>query len=189
MANGDWLLYLDADERISKDVKTEIKKAITESKYSAYYFPRKNIIFGKWLKHTEFWPDYVPRLFKRTKLISWLGRVHESPNLNGEFGYLKTPIVHLTARNPSAMFSKTIKWAKVEAELAFEAKHPKVTCLMVTKAIFLEFLRRFLIKKGFMDGIVGLIESIYQALHRSIVLTYLWELQNNVKIKFTKSQF
>jgi glycosyltransferase involved in cell wall biosynthesis len=189
MAKSDWLFYLDVDERIEKEAKIEIKKAIAEAKYQAYYFPRKNIIFGKWLKHTGFWPDYVPRLFKHNKLISWQGRVHESPKIDGKFGYLKTPILHLTARNLSAMFSKTIRWAKVEAQLSYEVKHPKVTRLMITKAIISEFLGRFFIKKGFMDGVIGLIESIYQAFHRVIVLTYLWELQNDVKIKSKKFQY
>src|SRR3989344_2976305 len=80
-AKGDWLLYLDADERLSQDLIAEIKNAIRRDRYSAFYFPRKNIIFGKWLRHTGFWPDYVVRLIKRSKLVSWQGKVHESPKI------------------------------------------------------------------------------------------------------------
>ena len=69
MAKGDWLLYVDADERLNETLVKEIKTAIYEDKYAAYYFPRKNIILGKWLRHTGFWPDYVPRLFRGTNLV------------------------------------------------------------------------------------------------------------------------
>jgi len=189
MAKGEWLLYIDADERIDSQLTLEIKRATAQDKYSAYYFPRKNLVLGRWLKHTGFWPDYVPRLFKRTQLITWQGRVHESPKVDGSFGYFKRPLVHLTARSLSAMLEKTRRWAKIEAELLKEANYPKVTIFRVAKALCSEFFSRFIKKAGFLDGYIGLVESIYQALHQAIVLTYLWELQNNVKIKSKKFQY
>jgi len=200
-AKGDWLLYLDADERLSQDLISEIKNAIRKDLYSAYlgphpakrgktaecsafYFPRKNIVFGKWLKYGGWWPDYVARLIKRSKLVSWHGKVHESPKIKGEFGYLKSPLVHLTGKSLSEMFKKSIKWAKVEAELYDNANYPKVSILKVTKALFFEFFKRYFFKFGLLDGKVGLLESVYQALHQVIVLTYLWELkQNDAKFK------
>ena len=172
-------MYVDADERIDDNLISEIKRAVNQDKYSAYYFPRKNFILGKWLAHTGFWPDYVPKLFKREKLVKWRGKVHESPEIEGSFGTLKTPLVHLTAESMGQMFKKSIKWAKIEAELSFQANHSQVTILKVVKAIFLEFITRFFVKKGFLDGTVGLIESIYQTLHKAMVLTYLWERQTH----------
>ena len=183
-AKSDWLLYVDADERLSDKLIEEIKTEISKNDYSAYYFPRKNIILGKWLKHGGWWPDYVPRLFKKDKLIVWKGRVHESPKIQGDFGYLNTPLEHFTARNLSLMFRKTTHWAKVEAELFHQANHPPVTITRVVKSLALEFFNRYFAKLGLLDGQVGLIEAIYQALHKSIVLTYLWELQNDADRKF-----
>lgn len=179
MAKGDWLLYVDADERLNEALVKEIKTAMRNNQHEAYYFPRKNIILGKWLRHTGFWPDYVPRLFKRTRLIKWQGRVHESPQITGDFGYLKTPLSHFTAPNMSQMFEKSTKWAKIEAELFSQNSYPKVTILRVIAAMFFEFFSRFFKKKGFLDGKVGLIESFYQALHKAMIFTYLWELQND----------
>ena len=145
----------------------------------AYYFPRKNIIFRKWLRHGGWWPDYVPRLIRRSKLIGWEGKVHESPKFHGQFANFKSPLIHLTGRNLSQMLKKSTKWAKIEAELYYKTYSSKVSVLKVFKALFSEFFRRYFIKMGFLDGQAGLIESIYQAFHQAIVLVYLWELQNN----------
>lgn len=217
-ASGQWLLYVDADERLSEELIREIKNKISNDDFAAYldpqsrvlsllaslrlrngskdrgtktaecsafYFPRKNIVLGKWLKHGGWWPDYVPRLFKKDKLITWKGWVHESPQVIGQFGYLKTPIEHYTARNLTKMLEKSINWAQIEARLFLKTSHPNVTVFHLIKSLFVEFFSRYITRLGFLDGQVGLIESIYQALHRSIILTYLWELQNNAKQKFT----
>lgn len=204
LARGKWLLYLDADERLSPQLISEIKKVITTgdksaylgpqsanwrartAEYSAFYFPRKNLILGKWLKHAGFWPDYVPRLFKKGSLVTWYGKVHESPKIRGDFGYLNCPVEHLTARTLNSMLGKSIKWAKIEAELFYEANHPKVTIFKVIKVSLFEFVARYFLKLGFLDGTIGLIQSIFQALHQAIVLTYLWEFQNDVVRQYEK---
>jgi len=183
-AKGDWLLYVDADERLDEDLIEEIKNTIKSSKLSAYYIPRRNMVLGKFLKHGGWWPDYVPRLFRRDKLEKWQGRVHESPQIVGEFGYFKSPITHLTARSMKLMLEKSTRWAKIEAELNFENGAKKVTIPKVIKALISEFTIRYLAKLGFLDGFVGLVESVYQAYHRAMVLTYLWELQNDSEGKF-----
>lgn len=188
-AKNSWLLYIDADERLSATGIAEIKKTILLDAFDAYYFPRRNYILGKFLKHGGWWPDYVPRLFKKNKLKGWFGQVHESPKVEGEFGYLKEPINHYTARSVSAMLAKTTIWAKVEAKLYFQAKHSKVTILKVVKAFFSEFLSRYIIKLGFLDGQIGLVEAVYQAYHRCAVLTYLWELQTDASAKFKQVKF
>jgi len=82
------------------------------------------------------------------------------------------------------MLEKSTRWAKIEAELNFENGAKKVTIPKVIKALISEFTIRYLAKLGFLDGFVGLVESVYQAYHRAMVLTYLWELQNDSEGKF-----
>ena len=183
-AKGKWLLYIDADERLNSDNVQEIKTALKTKKYAAYFFARKNIILGKWLKHGGWWPDLAPRLFQKDKLLGWQGSVHESPIVQGEFGYFTAPIVHFTAQNISSMLAKTTKWAQIEARLFYSGrKNPTINILRVAKSLVSEFTSRFFGKLGFLDGQIGLIESIYQALHRCIILVYLWELQNGSEKK------
>ena len=179
LAKGEWLFYLDADERVSKNNIDEIKKAVNENKFPAYFFPRKNYILGKFLKHGGFYPDYVPRLFKKSRLMNWEGKVHESPKVDGKFGYLKEPIEHKTARSMKQMLEKSTKWAKIEADLYDKKGTSKVNALKVLKFSFLEFIKRYFLKLGFLDGRVGLISTVYQAIHNAMILTYLWEIQND----------
>ena len=185
-AEGEWLLYIDSDERITSTLREEILTTIKDKKHAAYYIPRENYVLGKRIRHGGWWPDYVPKLFKKNQLIAWNGRVHESPQINGSFGYFKNPLIHYTARSMSKMFQKTIKWAKIEAELSFNAQHSKVSQIKLLKAMVFEFSSRYFKKLGILDGVPGLIEAIYQALHKAIVLTYLWEIQNNTEEKFIK---
>ncbi len=187
-AKGTWLLYVDADERLDSRAIEEIKKAVRQQKYQAFYFPRKNIILGKWLRHGGWFPDYVPRLFKKSSLKGWTGQVHESPKVDGAFGYFDTPLTHMTARSLSSMLGKTIKWAKVEADLAYRANHPRVTIPRIIRAFAKEFFGRYFVKLGLLDGFVGLAQAIYQALHHAITLVYLWELQNNTQEEFIKAK-
>lgn len=197
-AKGNWLLYIDADERLTEPLITEIrelifdksksKSATENNQFSAFYIPRQNHILGKWQKHGGWWPDYVPRLIRRDRLITWQGKVHESPEVRGQFGYFKNPLVHLTARSMSRMLEKSIIWAKIEAQLYHASTNPKVTIARITKGAIWEFAIRYFLKLGFLDGTIGAISAIYQALHRAMIATYLWELQNDAKQKFAKAK-
>ena len=177
-AKSKWLLYVDADERLPQELIREIKIAISKNDFSAFYIPRKNYVLGKWVRYGGWWPDYAPRLFKKSKLEKWEGVVHESPVISGKISYLKTPIEHLSARSMSQMFSKSIKWAKIEADLSMAHGHRQVSIASILKLSAFEFMRRYILKMGFLDGVVGLIEGIYQSLHQAMALTYLWEEQN-----------
>lgn len=188
-AKGEWLLYIDADERLSGENIKEIKNVVRSANYSAYYFPRENYILGKFLRHGGWWPDYVPRLFKKSEFLGWKGRVHESAQIKGSFGYLENPIIHNTARSMSAMLGKSTKWAKVEADLYYKAGVPNVTILKLLTFSLSEFVSRYFLKLGFLDGKAGLISAAYQALHRVMILTYLWELQHKTKEAFGKIEY
>lgn len=181
-AQCPWILYLDPDERINEENIKEIENSIKDPLFDAYYFPRKNIILGRWLKYGGWWPDYVPRLFKKDSLSGWEGDVHESPKIVGGFGYFHHPIDHLTGRSMGKMFEKTIKWGEIEAGLYAKSGYPKVTKLKILRAMTREFVQRYFLKRGFLDGKVGLIESVYQALHMAIVFVYLWEIQNKADL-------
>lgn len=180
LAKSKWVLYLDADERLPPETRQMILSQIKKTNGdTAYYFPRKNFILGKWLRHGGWWPDYTPRLFLKEKLTGWQGDVHESPIIMGQKIFLETPIIHLSARSISQMFSKSIKWAEIEANLFALHGYPTVNIAQVIKAMVREFVKRYIFKLGILDGPVGLIEGIYQAVHQAMILTYLWEMQNN----------
>lgn len=181
MASCEWVFYLDADERATPELASEIKTVIYGqggSERVAYTIPRRNILLGYELRHGGWWPDRVLRLMKKSALRGWRGELHEQPEIDGEVGDLKNPMIHITHRSLAEMVEKTNKWSEIEARLMFEANHPPMNIFRFLSAMFREFWYRGVLKLGFLDGIVGVIEIIYQVFSRFISYAKLWEMQN-----------
>ncbi len=181
-AKGDWILYVDADERVTPLLREEIKKVISlqpgSSRYfSAYAIPRKNILLGHEMKHGGWRPDYVLRLIKRDALLGFEGKLHEQPKIRGEVGKLNSPLTHITHKNLTEMVEKTNKWSEIEAKLLFDSGHPKMNVFRFASAGFREFWYRGIKNLGFLDGTAGWIEVIYQVYSRLITYAKLWEMQ------------
>lgn len=176
-ANGDWLLWVDADERIPPLLKEELLLAIRHKQYACYAIPRRNFLLGKELKHGGWYPDYQIRIFKKAKLIGWKGKLHEQSEFEGKLGKLKNSMIHLQPERIEPALKKSIKWSEIEAELLFEANHPQVTWWRVLRMGATTLFDRLIKKRGFLDGFEGWIESNYQAFHTMIVYVRLWEMQ------------
>ncbi|MBP9758722.1 glycosyltransferase family 2 protein [Candidatus Dojkabacteria bacterium] len=176
---GDWILYLDSDEEITKELKSEIELITTNSDTSESYYaiPRRNRIFGKEFKYSGQYPDYQKRLFKRKNLKRWTGEVHEEPQVDGQIGHLKNPILHHKNMTLSEMIDKTNKWSEHEARLMFEVNHPPMNVFRFASAGFREFVKRFIKEKAFLDGKEGVIYGIYQIYSKLISYSKLWEMQ------------
>lgn len=183
-ANGDWILYLDADERITTDLEKEIKEIISkDSQYSMFAIPRNNIILGRSFRHGGFWPDYVKRLYKRSKLKRWEGELHEEPVFEGEMSHLQNPMDHIKHENFSQMVEKTNNWSEVEAKLMYEAGHPPMTVARFISAMGREFFHRMIRHLGFMDGPEGIMFAMYQVYSRFVSYAKLWELQERERMR------
>src|SRR3989344_8259075 len=181
-ASGEWIFYIDADERVSPELTNEIRETVNypldARRYcSSYKLPRKNIIFGRWIKHGGYWPDPVHRLFKKEALTGWTGRLHESPQVIGKMGYLKQPLAHYTVRSIAAALEKSRDWSAIEAQLLFEANVPGVTWWKIVKAFCFKLLSQLVIKRGIWDGMPGFILAYIQAFHKASVLVNLWQKQ------------
>ncbi len=178
----DWFISLDADERITPQLKNEIFEKITNYKlqitnFGAYAIPRKNIILGKVMKHGGWWPDYVIRLFKTENFRRMNGELHEQPEFNGKLGYLVNSITHNKHLSISEMVEKTNEWSEVEAKLMFDAHHPPMNVIRFASAGAREFWLRFVKHMGFLDGVEGIIYSLYQVFSRLVSYAKLWEMQ------------
>ncbi|OGM03115.1 hypothetical protein A2115_03430 [Candidatus Woesebacteria bacterium GWA1_41_8] len=178
-AQGEYLFYLDADERVTPLLRAEIKKAVSDESAPAYAIPRKNILLGHEMHWGGWWPDYVIRLIKATALISWKGELHEYPEISGEVIKLRQPLIHITHTNLTEMVEKTNYWSETEARLLFESGHPPVVWWRFVSIAFREFWFRGIRKMAFLDGPVGIIELIYQIFNRLIIYAKLWEFQQN----------
>jgi len=176
-ARGEWILYLDADERVTRDLQDEILSEVKGGKNVAYAIPRENVIFGKVLKHGGWWPDYVKRFYRKSKLKSWKGDLHEEPEVDGPMGYLSSPIRHIKHESLSEMLEKTNDWSEIEAKLMFDAHHPQMNVRRFLSAMWREFWRRMIVGMAFLDGGEGTIMAMYQVYSRFISYAKLWEMQ------------
>lgn len=172
-----WVLYIDADERITSQLRDSIVKAIRKPLFTAYSFKRKNYYFGR------EWPykEIVTRLFLRDKLKSWQGILHESPQISGKTQKIPGELLHNTHRNLEQMINKTIEWSEYEAKLRFKVNHPKVTWWRLIRVYLTGFINSYIHQQGYRVGTIGLIESIYQGFSLFITYVRLWEMQKNQK--------
>ena len=177
-SNGEWVLYVDADERVTAALAADIKYQISNIKYAVFRVKRKNFYFGN-----HEWPhiELLERLFKKDKLEGWYGKLHESPKFKGEIGELDGYLLHYTHKDLKSMLAKTIEWSKVEAELRYNKDHPKMTWWRFPRVMLTAFFDSYIRQGGWKVGVVGLVESMYQSF--SIFVTYarLWEMQQKKK--------
>ncbi|HUV71864.1 MAG TPA: glycosyltransferase family 2 protein [Clostridia bacterium] len=183
-ARGEWLLYVDADERVTPVLRKEINTLISQenNRFSAYAIPRRNIRLTKELHWGGWWPDYVLRLMRKEKLESWEGELHEQPKIDGQIGYLKEALVHFSHRGSfKHKLQNTINWSEVEAQKLFDAGHPPMNIRRFLSAMAREFYQRMIRAQAFRDGTEGIIEAIYQIFSVFITYARLWEMQQKTK--------
>lgn len=174
-AKGAWLLYIDADERISLELQKEILSLVDKkTPFQAYNLTRQNYFMGKKWPRTE----NMVRLMKKNVLIGWQGALHETPIINGKIGFLQNLMFHYTHRSLREMLEKTNEWSEVEASLRFQNNHPQMTWWRFIRVIISSFYQTFIMSEGYKTGTIGLIESIYQAYSMFITYAKLWEKQN-----------
>lgn len=176
-ASGDWVLYIDPDERVLSDLKSEIEDLIKKNDYSAYAISRRNIIFGKAVRYGPFWPDWVIRLLKKDDFETWVGKIHEYPKFRGKLGYTKNSILHLTHRDLDQIVLKSLNWSKIDAKLRIGANHPKMTGLRFLRILFSELFNQGIKRGGFFGGTIGVIDSILQTFSMFMTYVRLWQLQ------------
>ncbi|MDP2638373.1 MAG: glycosyltransferase family 2 protein [Candidatus Levybacteria bacterium] len=176
-ATGEWILSLDADERITSELAEEIQSEIKNPKLkiNGYQIPRKNIIFGKWMKHAGWYPDLQLRLFRKENGKFPEEHVHEMVKVEGKVGKLNGHILHYNYYSIVQFIQKTgIIYAPNEAEQLLKKGYIfdwKDTIRFPLK----EFLSRFFAREGYRDGFHGLMLSLLMAFYHFIVFSYIWE--------------
>lgn len=157
-ASCEWVLSLDADERVSPELQREIMEIVSSKvpsrDYDGYSIPRKNIFDDRWVKHGGWWPDYNLRLFKagRGRFID--RKVHENIRVNGEVGTLRGSIDHHSYRDVRDFVERNNRYSSLAAAQAFD-EGKKATMLDLTLRPLITFIRMYLIRAGFLDGAVG----------------------------------
>ena len=178
-ASGEWILVLDADETVPKELVQKLKELIEQASADYYRIPRKNLIFGKWITHSFWWPDYNIRLFKKGK-VSWNELIHSVPITIGIGADLEAKeeycILHNMYSSISQFVDRLNRYTSIQANQK-KATGYKFSWLDIIKKPSEEFLRRYFAESGYKDGIHGLALANLQAFSEVVLYLKVWELE------------
>ena len=178
MASNDWILSIDADERVTPELAAEIRAlAAGTPQARGYRIPRVTWYLGRWIRGTDWYPDYQLRLYDR-RAGRWNGRaVHESVSLDGAPGVLRHDLQHHAYRDISEHLATIDRYTTLAAGQWLAEGRRTSAAGAVAHAGF-AFLRNYVLRRGFMDGSAGLIVSALNAYYVFLKLAKLWELQH-----------
>jgi (heptosyl)LPS beta-1,4-glucosyltransferase len=178
LATGDWILSLDADERVSAGLRQEIAAVQQRSMAASadgYAVPRRNYLWGNWLRYGGLYPDYQIRLFKRGKGQFKARRVHESVTIDGPVERLQHPLEHYSYRGISDVIQRLDRYTELAALDLRDHGQTFHRAALVMRPLG-RFLRNYGLKQGFRDGIPGLIMAVSYAYSVFVREAKLWEM-------------
>ncbi len=207
-ATGNWVLQLDADERLTSKMKNEISNLL-EGKYfgvdswqsplkraliifpipkklsqpaNAYWLPRKNLFLGRYLKHTGQYPDPVIRLFQNGKAILPAISVHEQMKVQGTVGWLQSDLDHLATPRFERYLERENRYSDLEAKDLYK-NGVKISLLNTLNYLFFKplatLISLYIRHRGFLDGFPGFVFSLYSGFHHAFSYMKLWEIYKN----------
>ncbi len=189
-ATGDWILVLDVDEVVPASLAKKIKEIIKNPEADYYRIPRKNIIFGKWIQHSRWWPDYNIRLFKKGFVI-WSEEIHKVPVTKGKGADLPDKeglaIIHNNYKDIDEYLQKSLRYSKIQAE-EFVKNGYKFELGDVVKKPLGEFLSRYFAGEGYKDGLHGLVLSLLQAFSELVLYVRIWGSQGYTQKEIGKGE-
>lgn len=159
-ASYDWILNLDADERISDQLKKELAafKNNTETDVDGFLINRKTAYLGKWISHSGWYPDRKLRLFKKSK-SRWQGRIHEALILKGKTAHMPGDILHFTYRDITDHINRLNRYSEMQAR-DIVGKKKKLLYLRSLLLPPVTFIRFYFWKLGVLDGLPGLVIAL-----------------------------
>jgi (heptosyl)LPS beta-1,4-glucosyltransferase len=178
-ASNDWVLILDADEEIPKTLVSDLIEIVKNDKADYVLIPRQNILFGKWIEHSRWWPDYIVRFFKKG-FVTWNSQIHSEPNKKGRELKLEEDknkaIIHHNYQTITQYLERLTRYTQIQAEGLRERKYRFLWTDLIKKPLN-EFLSRYFSGEGYKDGVHGLALSLMQSFSELIVYVRVWEME------------
>lgn len=181
-AKGEWVLSLDADERVTPELAHEIQQVVQKNDpaCSGYSAPRKAFFLGRWIKHCGWYPGHVVRLFRRRDAHFTETQVHESLRVSGSIGQLRNSILHFTDPTLHHYFEKYNRYTSLAAH-DMTARGDRFSLGQLLFRPAWTFFRMYVLQAGFLDGMEGFILCRLSASYVFTKYAKLWELQRTGK--------
>lgn len=179
---GNWILILDPDEMITLQLADELKKISQDGGFDAVNIPRKNIFFGRWIKHTNWWPDRHIRFFKKGK-VEWSNKIHSYPKVEGKTLDLEAKgelaILHYGYKSISEFLDRQNRYSSIEARNLY-MEGVKFSWGAFFWKPMREFFVRFIKHSGFLDGFYGFALTFFMMVYQLEVMIKLWEKNKRI---------
>ncbi|HZP47995.1 MAG TPA: glycosyltransferase family 2 protein [Vicinamibacterales bacterium] len=174
LARHDWILSLDADERVTPELAAEIQRLLAgDPRDAAYRIPRVTFHLGRWIRSTDWYPDFQTRLYDRRR-ARWTGAyVHEAVTVDGSIGRLAGELQHYAYRDIADHLETIDRYTTLAARQMDEAGRRSGWLEMVGHPP-LAFLRNYVLRGGFRDGSAGLIVSVMNSYYVFLKFAKLW---------------
>ena len=178
LVTKDWVLLVDADERVTPELRNEMQQAINQDggRYSGYAVPRLVFYLGRWWRRGGWYPDYDIRLFRRER-ATWGGSdPHEKILVGGPVRRLRSPLHHFSYRNMEDHLARINRFTTVSSgELRKEGRRWRWTDALFRPAF--RFFKFYILKRGFMEGFGGFYVAVMAAVYVFLRYAKLWELE------------
>jgi glycosyltransferase involved in cell wall biosynthesis len=153
-AANDWVLCLDADERVTPELAASIEATLADARAPAYAMARRNRFLGRWLAHGEGYPDWNVRLFDRRRARWSDDPVHEHVVADGPVGRVRGDLLHHSAESLDAYVAKQNRYTTMQAQ-AMHARGERASAARLVVSPLARFVRFYVVKLGFLDGAAG----------------------------------
>lgn len=176
-AQGDWIFLIDADEELPKDLAAKLNEVVDKNKVDYFEIPRKNIIFGKWIEHSRWWPDYLVRFFRKGR-VRFSDEIHVPPVTEGKEIKLdakeENALIHHNFQTISQFIERLNRYSDIKSEELTKSDY-KFNWKDIIVRPADEFFSRFFAGEGYKDGLHGLSLAILQAFSEFAVYLKVWE--------------
>lgn len=177
-ASGDWILWLDADERVPPTLAAEIREILQkdDTNTHGYEVARRAYFLGKWIRHSGWYPGRVTRLFRKAYARFTETLVHEQIVVDGPIGRLRHDLLHFTDPNLEHYFSKFNRYTTLAARDLWAAGRRSSLYDLLVRPAFV-FVKMYILRRGFLDGMHGFILCVASACYVFAKYAKLWELE------------
>lgn len=175
----NWILSLDADERVTPELRDEINAVLqSENPKDGYFIARKNFFLGRWIRRCGWYPDYNLRLFQRGKGLFGIREVHEAVELGGVAGHLTYPMEHHTYKSLEDFMERLDRYSTLAAQELFKEKRTYGIQHILFRPLY-TFINMYVLRLGFIEGYYGFLLSVLYAFYTFLKYIKLRELQDS----------
>lgn len=181
-AKNNWVLSLDADERVTEELKQEISQAVRQAEFVAFSIPLRNYIGNYWVRYGGWYPASKVRLFRKDKFKYEEALVHPRVFIDGKCGHLKCDIIHYSYADFEEFLNSVNRQTTLEAAKWLKTNR-KMSLPHASWRAIDRFFRRYLRKKGYKDGLYGFVVAYFDSLYQILSYVKFRHMKKNAKVK------